>query len=178
MLACIKIGIIANRFLNSCNKCRRLAYLRLARRIIPGRNISQTSTLAADALRAAPLSLQPPATVAAQDLFGAGEEQSPAFRIFAHDVGVFIFGNAVRDLRPVRSAIFGAIDVRTKIVEPKRIDGRIGRVLIEVACVNDRNLLPGRQCLWRDVGPILPAISGAMNETVVRSCPDKAHVER
>ena len=51
--------------------------------------------------------------------FGAGEEQSATHGIFADDVDVFIFRNAVDDLCPGLAAIVRAQNVRTQIIQPQ-----------------------------------------------------------
>src|SRR5215831_3846850 len=62
----------------------------------------------------------------------AGEEQSFAFRVFADSIGVFVSRNAAGDFGPVRAAVVRAIDMRSQIIEPQSVDGRIGSVLIEM----------------------------------------------
>ena len=58
--------------------------------------------------------------------FSSGEKQTLSFRIFAHHIGVFVIRNAVGDFGPGCAAVASAIDVRTQIVEPQRIDRGVG----------------------------------------------------
>src|SRR5437763_4476224 len=71
---------------------------------------------------------------------GAGEQQTLSFRVLAHDVGIFVRRNTIRDLSPVRATIARAIDMWTKIVKPQSIDRCVSGVLIEMTGVNNRNL--------------------------------------
>src|SRR5436305_10999271 len=73
----------------------------------------------------------------------AGKQQTLSFRILAHDVGIFVRWNTIRDLSPVRATIARAVDMWMKIVKPQSIDRCVSSVLIEVTGIDNRNLLPG-----------------------------------
>ena len=49
-------------------------------------------------------------------------------------------GSPVHDLRPRRAAVVRAVDVRAHVVEAKRVDRRVGRVIVEAAGVHNGHL--------------------------------------
>ena len=75
----------------------------------------------------------------------AGKEQTLALGIFTHRIHILIGGNAVDDFGPGLAGVARAVNVRTQIVETQRVDGGVGRLRIEVAGFDDRNLLPRRR---------------------------------
>ena len=72
--------------------------------------------------------------------FGAGEEQSLALRILAHDADRRAAGNAGDDLLPRLAAVVGAVDVRVHVVEAQRVDRRVGGQRIEAARIDGEHL--------------------------------------
>ena len=48
----------------------------------------------------------------------------------------------LHDFRPGLAGVVRAVNMRAQIVEPERVDRRIGGVRIEVAGVDERNFLP------------------------------------
>ena len=110
--------------------------------------------------------------------FGSGEEHALTFRVLANGIDVFVVGNAVDDLGPGLAAVAGAQDVRPQVVEAQRVDSCIGGVGIGVAGFDARDFLPCSQSGRRNVVPILAAVSGEPEESVVRPGPDAIDVER
>ena len=108
----------------------------------------------------------------------AGEKQTFAFRILAHDIGVFVGRNAVVDFLPGRPGIARAIDMRPQVIESEGVDRRVCGVLIEVAGFDDRNFLK-RLKLWRrNVRPMRAAIAGDLNQAIVGTRPDAIDIQR
>ncbi len=108
----------------------------------------------------------------------AGEQQSFSFRVLADDVCVFIIRNAAGYFSPVCSPITRAINVRPQIVKSQSVDGGVGRVLIKVAGVENRNFLPGLELFWSDIVPMRAAVVGAMDQAIVGPGPNQINVER
>ena len=65
-----------------------------------------------------------------------------------------------------------AKNMRPQIVEPKCVHGRVGCAGIEMAGIDHRYFLPGRDFRRGDVAPIFSAIGGQMNQAVIGSAPD------
>ena len=108
---------------------------------------------------------------------GAGEEQAFSLRILADYVGVFVVRNTVGNFSPGCSAVVRAINVRPQIVKPQSVDGCIGGVLIKVAGVENRNLLPGPELFGSYVAPVRAAVSRTMNQAIIGTGPNQIHVE-
>ena len=109
-------------------------------------------------------------------MFRSREQQTPALRIFAHDVHGPPVGYAARDVRPGRATVARAVDVGTQVVETQRVDGRVCRVHVEVGSVHQRHLGPRHQLRRRHVGPGRSAVMCHVNQTVVGSHPDDVDV--
>src|SRR5438094_625336 len=110
--------------------------------------------------------------------FGSCKQQTLALRVLAYHVGILIIRNALRNFGPGSTSVSRAINVRPQIVEPESIDGRIRCVLVKVAGVKNRNLLPCFQLLWRHIGPVSAAISGSLNQAIISAGPNEIDVQR
>ena len=109
--------------------------------------------------------------------FGSCKQQTLSLRILAYHVGILVVRNAVRNLSPVSTSVARTINVWPQIVEPESIDGRIRCVLVKVAGVKNRNLLPCFQLLWRHIGPVSAAIGRPMNQPIIGTGPNKINVQ-
>src|SRR5262249_35872521 len=109
---------------------------------------------------------------------GSGEEQTLALGIFTDGVDVLVVWNAGDDFGPGLAAVAGAKNVRTQIVEAKRINRRVGCIRVGVAGFEDRDLLPRGQRRRSDIVPVRAAVGGEPDESVVGSGPDAVDVER
>ena len=68
--------------------------------------------------------------------------------------------------------------MRAHIVEPQRVDGGVGCVIIKMTRVDDRDF-PEWFKLWRcDLFPALAAIAGDMHQAVVGTRPNAIDIER
>src|SRR5713226_1388701 len=63
----------------------------------------------------------------------AREEQALTHRVFAHDVDRRVVGQAMNDACPSLSGGVGPVDVRSLVVEPNSVDGRVSGCRIEMS---------------------------------------------
>ncbi len=82
------------------------------------------------------------------------EQQAAPLRILANDIDHAARRQAARDLHPALAAIARAIDVRTQIVQPQRIDGCVRRSRIEVRCLEHGHFGPRHERRRSDVRPV------------------------
>src|SRR5215470_3630488 len=68
--------------------------------------------------------------------FCASKQQSLSLGVFAYNVARGAVGNASADLRPSFPRIAGAVNMRAQIIQPERIDRRVGRARIEMRSFN------------------------------------------
>src|SRR5215813_9706546 len=109
--------------------------------------------------------------------FSAGKQQPTTSRIFAHNVGIFVLWNPVRDFRPGSATVTCAINVRAQVIQSQRVDGRIGGLLIKVARFNNRYFVEWLELRRGDVFPVSASVSGYMNQTVIGAGPDQIDVQ-
>ena len=89
---------------------------------------------------------------------GAREQQAASHGVLTHRVHDLIRRDSRHDFRPGLPAILGPKDVRVQIVEPQSIDSGISRLGVEVAGLEDGDLLERLHLRGRDIGPLFPAI--------------------
>ncbi len=102
----------------------------------------------------------------------SGVQQTLADRIFAN--GVHGNRQTVGDQLPALSAVVGAVDVRTEIVEAMTIDGHVRRVGIELRGFDDSDFRPRCHRGRRDVLPMRALVARTPDLSVIRSNPDVA----
>ena len=90
---------------------------------------------------------------------GAGEQQALALRIFATTFTVSPSGMPLVMCVQVFAAVVGAEDMRPQVVEPERVDRRVGAERVGVRRVHERHLRPWRQLGRRDILPGVPAVA-------------------
>jgi len=76
------------------------------------------------------------------------------------------------DFRPRLSVVARAVNVRAQIVEPERIDRRVGRTRLEVRSFDDGNFAPRLQLRRRDVLPGFAPVARKLNQIRLGACPN------
>src|SRR5580700_10368420 len=108
--------------------------------------------------------------------FGAGEEQSLAFRVFPDRVDGLVVGQAACYLLPGLAAVVGAIDIRMQVVKPEAIHGCVGSWGIEMRRIHLRYFGPRRYFGRSYVLPVLAAVARYLNHAIVGSGPDQIRI--
>src|SRR5215204_4460156 len=95
------------------------------------------------------------------DLRLAAREQQPLLLgVFLDGIDRGAVGQPGGDLRPALAAVAGAIDMRTKVVEPDGVHRGVRSERITVRRVDDRDLRPRCNFRWRDILPGETTVSG------------------
>ncbi len=109
---------------------------------------------------------------------GGSVQQTLLARILANRIGGRAARDAVHDLGPSLAAVVRAPQVRIHVVQAQRISSGVGRPGVEVAGVHVEDARPGFHRRGRDVGPLLAAVHGDLDQAVARACPQDVDVER
>src|SRR5579859_4460717 len=110
-------------------------------------------------------------------VFRARIKQALALRIFSNSVRVTIVRQSRRDFRP-RLAIIGRFEkVRMEVIQFVAVNGDVCCAGGVWRSIDDANQAPVPEFFGSDVGPVLAAIAGDMDESVVAPSPNEAFLE-
>src|SRR5262249_18598019 len=94
-------------------------------------------------------------------------------RIFANNVCGCAVRNALRDFLPGFAEVARSVNVRAKIVKPKAVDRSIRSPSLEMRGFDNGDLAPRLELRRRNILPGLAAVPGDVDQSIVRSSPDR-----
>ncbi len=82
------------------------------------------------------------------------------------------------DHRPGLAGVVGAIDEWAKVVELVAVHREVRRACVIARRFHDADHAPLRQIFGSNVGPVLSAIGGDLDQTVIGACPQHVFFHR